>query len=316
VEQVNTTERLGVPSVLLNIGALGLAAGAGTLRGQYDAHRWARTGTPDRNGKAFVAAGASLFGAGFVTGFGLLAIASFAELDPPGGLPGYHIAFQAAASAGGAGLGMLTYGLAYGRDRRWHENARQRGHFTGPDKPRFDGRRLAIGAKVVGGLAMAMSVFRYAVMACYDDAEYCVDYEFTGGMLGIPQGALNLTTIGMAAGAGVHKRRAEEHRGASPSPVKARKTAIMGGALIGAGVTGQLLAWSLLFWADPGEAKSVSGYRARIAGHVFGAQLSATATAVGAGMLGYGAAPAQRHRSLVLTPTFGPHLGAGIAGRF
>jgi hypothetical protein len=211
---------------------------------------------------------------------------------------------------------MLTYGLAYGRDRRWHESARQRGHFTGPDEPRFDGHGLAAGAGVVGGLAVVMSAFRYVVMACYGDEEYCVDSQFTGAMLGIPQGALNLAAIGMAAGAGVHRRRTDEHRGASPSPVKARKMAIVGGALIGAGVTGQLLAWSLLFWADPCREGGVLCYRAQMAGHVFGAQLSASTTAVGAGLLGYGAATAARHRSLVLTPTFGPHLGAGIAGRF
>jgi hypothetical protein len=104
--------------------ATGLVAPGAFLMGRHDAWRHATTGSPDRDGKKFVVAGAAIFGVFTALSIALRPVyllsltscvssGSGSTCGGIGGVVGYYIGAQVSDTASTAGAGLMSYGLGY-----------------------------------------------------------------------------------------------------------------------------------------------------------------------------------------------------------
>jgi len=124
---------LSIAGWFLNWATWGLAAGAGAVRGKHDGVGYAWDGAPDRVAGGYIGGGAAMLGVG-VLGIGLTRIFSLnilrcdvnADLNKclKRKFNGYFAAVQVSSSLVAAGLGMMIYGIVYGKNRRQFENRR------------------------------------------------------------------------------------------------------------------------------------------------------------------------------------------------
>lgn len=117
---------LSIPSFFINLGAIGMAAGGGTLRGEWEAHDSLYGSRRKRKANKFVITGATLIGVGIV-GYVSARISRLAVINCVGkGSACYRgvysssaIGIQLSMSAVGAGAGLLAFGDQYKRKRRY-----------------------------------------------------------------------------------------------------------------------------------------------------------------------------------------------------
>jgi hypothetical protein len=185
-----------------------------------------------------------------------------------------------------------------------------------------------IGLLVGAGLLNAAG-FSLNVLYARDYKDSCRT-ECDMGYLGdfaVPAAGLNLIALGFAAGGGALLRRHDEwNAGEAGIPrLRAANIAITGAALLGAGLFGEAISWSVaLDGIPPAPCNAEGEYECTdrtIIGIAIGFQLSAYAASAGAGMLAYGVTPrpkrrARRKRSFQVAPMLGHNLGLSFAGRF
>jgi hypothetical protein len=112
--------------------ATGLVVPGGLLKGRHDGWRSVTTGTPARDGKAFVIAGGVVFGVFTALSIALRPIyitsltncvetsleGGSSDCGGLGGLVGYHVGVMLSDTASTTGAGLLSYGLGYNGYRK------------------------------------------------------------------------------------------------------------------------------------------------------------------------------------------------------
>jgi hypothetical protein len=104
--------------------ATGLVIPGGILKGRHDGWRYVTSGKPDRNGKAFLVAGAVVFGVFTATSVALRpavllgCIGSPRECGGRGAYAGYMVGVQVSDTLSTAGAGLMSYGIAYHNYRK------------------------------------------------------------------------------------------------------------------------------------------------------------------------------------------------------
>lgn len=126
-KRVTTVQALSYTAPSLQGVGSALAIPAAIFRGRAEAWRFVKTGVPNRASHGIVVAGATLFAIftassiaarpAFV--FGCLAsAASVRRCNTKGAFVGYNLAVQVSDTLTTVGLGLLAYGVTYGRSRR------------------------------------------------------------------------------------------------------------------------------------------------------------------------------------------------------
>jgi hypothetical protein len=191
-------------------------------------------------------------------------------------------------------------------------------------RQRIAGISLLAGAGVFNTAALALNVVyaREYMESCRTECDIGVRTDFA-----VPAAGLNLIAVGLAPGGGALLRRYDEWKAGEagvPRP-RARDIAITGAVLLGAGLVGEAISWSVALEGVPSSPCNAQGeYECRdraITGIAIGFQLSAHVASAGAGLLAYGVTPrpkrrARRKRSVHLAPMLGRNLGLSFGGRF
>lgn len=126
-KRVRTVQALSYTAPAMQGVASALVIPAALFRGRAEAWRFLSTGVPNRPSRQFAVAGAVLFGIftaasiaarpAFV--FGCIASdASVRRCNTKGTFAGYNVAVQVSDTLSTTGLGLLTFGTAYGRYRQ------------------------------------------------------------------------------------------------------------------------------------------------------------------------------------------------------
>jgi len=182
------------------------------------------------------------------------------------------------------------------------------------EQPKWNGTLMLAWAGAFSAFGLGMNVFRAGDGRCYEfeEAWICENHMLGAHLLyGLSAAGFNLISVSFAAGGGDLRRRYDDWRVATgkAQPLDTRTMLVTGSVLLGLGIAGGAVGWSMVPLVDS---------NAELVVQTAGLQASAMLASAGAGLLSYGRdhRPRRRKHSFHVAPMLGHDLGLAVGGTF